>query len=125
MIPGVSARGTEQGFPRSKRLLRKSDYEAVFKQGQRLGGHGFSVILRRRDDREGARLGLAISKRSAPRAVDRNRLKRALRERFRRAWSGLRSVDLVVLCRELPKSELATRQAVDGIWQRIENRCAR
>lgn len=46
-----------------------------------------------------ARLGLAIAKKQARRAVDRNRLKRIARETFRRHRAQLPDVDLVILAR--------------------------
>ena len=119
----MSGQGPEQGFPRSSRLLRKADYESVFKHGYRLSDNGFSVLVRRREDTAGARLGLAISKRTAPRAVDRNRVKRLLRDRFRRSRAGLAAVDLVVLCRQLPPNRQELGRAIDALWRRVESRC--
>jgi ribonuclease P protein component len=49
-----------------------------------------------------ARLGLAITKRVAPRAVDRNRVKRVVREVFRHAAPQLRGVDVVIKLKRLP-----------------------
>lgn len=46
-----------------------------------------------------ARLGLAISKKQARRAVDRNRLKRVVRETFRQHRARLPGTDIVVLAR--------------------------
>jgi ribonuclease P protein component len=46
-----------------------------------------------------ARLGLAISKQVSRRAVERNRLKRLVRESFRRVRHRLPAVDLVVMAR--------------------------
>ena len=43
-----------------------------------------------------ARLGLVVPKRALPRAVDRNRAKRVLRESFRKARAGLPPCDIVV-----------------------------
>lgn len=51
-------------------------------------------------DRNGpARLGLAIAKKSARRAIDRNRLKRVVREVFRHNRQSLPGIDLVVMAR--------------------------
>ena len=45
------------------------------------------------------RLGMNVAKRVLPRAVDRNRIKRLLREALRTGGSGLGGVDLVVSLR--------------------------
>lgn len=46
-----------------------------------------------------ARLGLAISARAVPRALDRNRLKRLARESFRLNRDRLGAFDFVILAR--------------------------
>lgn len=57
------------------------------------------------------RLGLAISKKCAKRAVDRNRIKRIVRESFRlHRREGMPALDLVVLCR---------RDAIDAPNERL------
>lgn len=56
-----------------------------------------------------ARLGLTISRRSAKRAVDRNRLKRLARESFR-SQCGLPAWDFVVLAR--PDAARADKQTL-------------
>lgn len=43
------------------------------------------------------RLGLAFSKKKIPRAVDRNRVKRIVREQFRLTQTMLPSVDMIVM----------------------------
>jgi ribonuclease P protein component len=47
-----------------------------------------------------SRLGLSVPKRQAPRAVDRNRLKRIAREAFRQHEVRHRGLDLVFTVRE-------------------------
>jgi ribonuclease P protein component len=47
-----------------------------------------------------ARLGLAISKKRIPTAVARNRLKRLIRERFRREQEMLSGFDVVILAQK-------------------------
>jgi ribonuclease P protein component len=68
-----------------------------------------------------ARLGLAISKRASKHAVERNRLKRLLRESFRRIRDQLPPVDVVVMARDVaagvPGAELLAE--ADVLWRRL------
>jgi len=58
----------------------------------------FFTVLARPNDKNHARLGLAISRKAARRAVDRNRLKRIAREAFRHAPPAP-AIDLVVFAK--------------------------
>ncbi len=68
-----------------------------------------------------ARLGLAISKRVSKRAVERNRIKRLLRESFRRVRHQLPPVDLMVMARDqaagVPGSQLLAE--MDSLWKKL------
>ncbi len=68
-----------------------------------------------------ARLGLAISKRVSKRAVERNRIKRLLRESFRRVRLQLPAVDLMVMAREEAAGvdgPLLLAQ-IDELWKKL------
>jgi len=90
----VVASGT--AFPRAHRLLAAADFSRVFAGADR-SSDGFFTVLARLNELSCARLGLAISRRVAPRAVDRNRLRRLARESFRQL--GLAPLDYVVMAR--------------------------
>jgi len=92
-LPGVSRRdGQQRAFPRSMRLLRHADFERVYKQGRRHFSANVTVFyLGRRDpqcssDRSPVaprlRVGFTVS-RALGGAVERNRMKRRLREAVR------------------------------------------
>ena len=72
-----------------------------------------------------ARLGLAVGVRSAGNAVNRNRVKRVVREAFRHIHQELPAVDLVVNAR--PAAGKATNAemtaSVITLWNRIRQRC--
>lgn len=58
--------------------------------------------------RSPGRTGLVVGRKVLPRAVDRNRFKRKLRESLRRARPGIEAFDLIVrLKRPAPGPELA------------------
>lgn len=111
-----------QGFPRRLRLLTAGDYRHVFDQAD-LKVHGKGLMaLARRNDLGHVRLGLVFSKKNVRRAVDRNRLKRLVRESVRLQQQRLPGVDIVVLARrgahELDNATLH-RQLL-GMWRRLE-----
>lgn len=86
----------------------------------RLGGRCFHVRFRA-NGLPHARLGLAISKRVSKRAVERNRIKRLLRESFRQIRHQLPPVDLVVMARAeaagVPGAQLLLEAA--ALWRRL------
>lgn len=83
-------------FDKSRRLLTKRDYAEVFSRSQKIVSREF-VILYCLNSLGKARLGLALSKKILPKAHDRNRIKRLLRETFRVAQ--LPPIDIVILGR--------------------------
>ena len=87
-------------FPRYLRLTEAKQYQRVFAGSSRFGNR-YITVLAKENQLEHPRLGLAISKKSAKRAVDRNRIKRLTRESFRLNSASLPSVDIIVMCRPL------------------------
>jgi len=110
------------GLPREARLRRAGDFAALRHASGRFGGRCFSVRYRP-NGLDHPRLGLAISKRVSKRAVDRNRLKRLVRESFRRVRQELPAMDLMVMARDLatglPGPELLAE--LDGLWKRLRS----
>jgi ribonuclease P protein component len=108
------------GLPREARLRRPGDFAALRASSGRAGGRCFH--MRFRDNELGqARLGLAISKRVSKRAVERNRIKRLVRESFRQIRHRLPPVDLMVMAREqaanVPGPQLLAE--IDTLWKKL------
>jgi ribonuclease P protein component len=76
------------GFSKAQRLLKPEAFQQVFKQHQRLVFPPLVFLRRVQSDMQaGCRLGFAVSKKGLPLAVDRNQVKRLVREDFRlRPW---------------------------------------
>jgi len=88
-----------QGFPREFRLLTSTDFSRVFDQATK-SSDAYLTVLARANALGHARLGLAISKRNIRHAVDRNRIKRVVREGFRLQRCALGCLDIVVMARQ-------------------------
>jgi ribonuclease P protein component len=109
-------------LPLGSRLRRPADYRRVFDKPFRSTDPYF-VVLARPDEEHPARLGLAIAKKCAGRAVQRNRIKRIVRESFRHNRLVLKGVDCVVLCRQRAVGA-TNRQLFDSLathWLRIRD----
>lgn len=120
--PSPAEAQSDLSFPRAARLLERRAYDAVFRDNRRFADRYWSVLVHRRDaDPEGpARLGLAIAKKRARRAVERNRLKRLVRESFRLHRAALAGRDLVVMNRDdAVAADAATlRRSLGSLWTR-------
>ena len=88
------------------RLLRHDDFESVYKQGRRHFASHMTVFYRRRGEGKGLRVGFTVG-RALGGAVERNRMKRRLREavRLHRPPASL-AVDVVIN----PKKSLLTAE---------------
>jgi len=69
-----------------------------------------------------ARLGLVVGKRAVRRAHDRNRVKRALRETFRRRRAQLPAVDLVVQVTGNDVSNAAVRASLEALLDGLQEK---
>jgi len=69
------------GFPRASRLVRRAEYDAVYREGRRRSSREFAVFLRA-NGLELSRFGWSIKK-TLGNAVKRNRMRRRIREIIR------------------------------------------
>jgi ribonuclease P protein component len=91
--PSLDATGK---FPRTARVRRRREFTRIQGEGIRVHTDAFTIVLAPATTR--ARLGLTVSKRVGN-AVVRNRLRRLLREIFRRRAATMPSVDLVIIAK--------------------------
>jgi ribonuclease P protein component len=112
-------------------LLKPADFNRVFK-GSTASADRYFKILGRPNGLERSRLGMAVSRKVDKRAVGRNRIKRLVRESFRKARVLLHSpdqlqkpgIDVVVLprtvCATISSRQLS--ESLDAHWSRLAQR---
>lgn len=89
------------GLKVGHKIRQAKQFDFVFKNTKGLN-KGSCFFLRYANNSLGfSRLGIIVSKRQVSRAVDRNKVKRIVRERFRLLHSQLPSLDIVIVARGL------------------------
>ncbi|MBT7950167.1 MAG: ribonuclease P protein component [Gammaproteobacteria bacterium] len=109
-----------EAFPKSLRLTEASEYRKVFDSAQRSADNSF-LVLARENSLSVARLGLAVSKKNLRLAVQRNYIKRVIRESFRRHLKELSGIDIVVLAQKkiLQQNSNELNLSIETHWERI------
>jgi ribonuclease P protein component len=110
-----------RSFGREKRLLKPRQFKAVFDSPSgKVAGRNV-LLLARANGLDHPRLGLVIGKKSVRLSVERNRLKRQIRETFRQSQDDLAGWDVVVVARkglgDLDNPELAGQFI--KLWKRL------
>ncbi|HID48606.1 MAG TPA: ribonuclease P protein component [Chromatiales bacterium] len=111
-------------FSRQQRLPNPAAFKYVFDKPCKVSSRNFT-ILARANQRNQARLGLAVPKRQIRRAVARNRIKRLVRESFREHQADLAGLDIVVLARAGAGRE-KNRDILASLaeqWDRLRQTC--
>ncbi|MFQ5993456.1 MAG: ribonuclease P protein component [Acidiferrobacterales bacterium] len=118
---GAKAR---QRFPKRYRLLQPAAFAAVLRQGRKRRDQCFTVFVSI-NGLPCARLGVVVSRKVSAKATVRNRVKRHIRESFRRQQDELRGIDTVVIAQaHAATADAATlRASLERHWISIIERC--
>ncbi|MFZ2542326.1 MAG: ribonuclease P protein component [Gallionella sp.] len=110
-------------FTHEYRLLRKDNFDRVL-QAELITGECYRIFFALNVKRN-ARLGIIASKRMFPRAVDRNRVKREIREAFRQHSIKTQRIDVVVLVRRADLLKLAVKSDdLEKLFSQVGSLCA-
>jgi ribonuclease P protein component len=101
--------------PKRGRLSRSADFDRVFRQGSSHGGREFVLYVFPRGEEDAApRLGLSVSRKVGG-AVQRNHVKRLLREAFALDADRLPGGSDVVVIARTDARALAEREGLAGV----------
>jgi ribonuclease P protein component len=101
--------------PKRGRLSRSADFERVYRQGRSHGNrHLVLYTFPRAGADDGPRLGLSVSRKVGG-AVDRNKVKRLLREAFVDVRDRIPAEHDVVVVARREALELCEREGLDGV----------
>jgi len=112
------------GFLKENRIQQTADFQLIRQRGRRIRNQYFIVNYHNKSN-DYPRLGTIISKRHAAKAVQRNRIRRQIKEWFRSQKSTLLSYDYVIIAtpqtQKLPQPEL--RQCLNTLLQKLNSHC--
>jgi len=111
-------------LPRHVRLRRRADFARVFADNLRASDERLTVLARV-NDRAHPRLGIAVSRKVAGSAVERNRFKRVVREQFRLMQHDIPALDVVVLAKPggVGVDSGALRESLKRLLNKVSTRC--
>ena len=138
-------------LPAERRIRRKSEFDAAYAHGTRLGNGFFAVTVyshitdglghlglghlgvghsgpgKDGPSTRGPRIGLAVAVRTAGGSVQRNRIRRVIRESFRLHQHELPAADLIVSARARARgaSGPELHAALAALWKKVAGVCAK
>ena len=107
-------------LPRTARLLKAGDFAALRGKSKRISVRHFLAEFSP-NEQATCRLGQAVSRRVSKRAVDRNRIKRLVRDSYRQVRLQLPAIDILLIARtsavQTPAATL--REDLSILWAKL------
>lgn len=114
---------TKHTFTRELRLLTPSQFTRIFNDPIKAASPLFTVLAKP-NNLEHPRIGLTVAKKRVKKAVDRNTVKRVIRDSFRLNQHNLPPIDIVIMVKsgidQQPNAELFKQ--LEKLWRKIAQR---
>ena len=111
-FPAALTSVSDHAFPKAARLTKTDEFSSVFALRPRRRSTHF-VLYVRPNGQPQARLGIVVGKKFAPRAAERNLVKRMVRELFRSRQDQFAGRDILLrLQAKFPRADFASRSAI-------------
>lgn len=97
-------------LPYKNRLIKRKDFEAVYKYGRFFSSGGISLKVKENNLAD-SRIGFSVGIKFSKKAVARNRLKRQLREIFKTNLARIKQrLDIVVMIQKDKKEKIESAE---------------
>lgn len=108
-------------FTREQRLLNASDFQRVFDNTKHKASTRELLILGAANDLGHSRIGFIIAKKNIRTAVQRNRIKRIIRNFFRLHCSEFDTADLIIMARRGldQRSNSEILRMISDLWRKL------
>lgn len=110
-------------FTRELRLLTPAQFKTVFSNPIKASSAEITLLATANSEQH-PRIGLTVAKKHVKLAVERNRVKRVIRDSFRLNQHNLPAIDIVVLVRggvvNMEKAEI--NKLIEKLWRKLSRR---
>lgn len=115
---------SENSFPKSIRLLNAKDYSDVFSSVDLKLSTQYFLCLAKQNSLPYPRLGIIVAKKNVRLAVNRNKIKRLLRESFRINKHQIPSCDIVMLAKHSSNNAEAEKlnKELEYVWRKLKQK---
>ena len=116
---------TQNTYPRELRLLTPADFQFVFDNPPVKAVTKEVTVLAKPNSLPHPRLGITVSKKRARLAVERNRIKRIMRESYRLQQHNLSGFDIIVIAKPgiTNLDNPALHDLMNYLWRKLSKRC--
>lgn len=112
------------GLSQGRRLRRPIEFEATRRGGFKV--RDLLFVVNGAKTGKPARIGIVVSRRVSLKAVTRNRIKRQIRESFRRNHASLHGLDIVVIAQAAAATVTNPNlgRSLHTHWERLVQQCS-